>query len=83
MRMVALQIRHVSEATRDALAREARRRNTSLQDFLLRVVEREAAEARRREWLDERRTDPNRPRPTIGLDVIVDVIQQGREARGA
>lgn len=81
--MVALQIRHVSDATREVLAREAKRRNTSLQDFLLSVVEREAAEARRREWLDERRSDPRRTRPMIGLDVIVNVIQQGREARGA
>jgi len=83
MRMVALQIRNVSDATRDVLAREARRRNTSLQELLLEVVEREAAHARRREWLDERRSDAGRERPAVGLDLIVEMIQQGREARGA
>ncbi len=82
-RMVAIQIRNVSEASRDVLAREAKRRNTSLQELLREVVEREAANARRREWLDERRSDANRDRPSVGLDLIVEMIQQGREARGA
>lgn len=81
--MVAIQIRNVSEASRDVLAREAKRRNTSLQELLLEVVEREATNARRREWLDERRSDVNRERPAVGLDLIVELIQQGREARGA
>ncbi|HET8957853.1 MAG TPA: hypothetical protein VFM95_05300 [Microcella sp.] len=81
--MVAIQIRNVSESSRDVLAREAKRRNTSLQELLREVVEREAASARRREWLDERRSDANRDRPSVGLDLIVEMIQQGREARGA
>ncbi|TQM23403.1 hypothetical protein [Microcella putealis] len=81
--MVAIQIRNVSEASRDVLAREAKRRNTSLQELLREVVEREAANARRREWLDERRSDANRDRPSVGLDLIVEMIQQVREARGA
>lgn len=80
--MVALQIRNVSDDTRDALAREAKRRNRSLQELLLEVVEREAAYARRREWLDERRSHSGRQRPAVGLDLIVEMIQQGRAARG-
>lgn len=48
---VALQIRNVSEATRDVLAAEARARGQSLQLFLADVLEREAASARNRAWV--------------------------------
>lgn len=41
--MVALQIRDVPPAVREALAREARRRGQSLQAYLLDIVEAEAA----------------------------------------
>jgi antitoxin FitA len=44
--MVALQIRDVPEAVRDALVAQAKARGQSLQAFLLDLVEREASRSR-------------------------------------
>jgi hypothetical protein len=52
---VAIQIRNVPDATRDALAAEAEARGQSLQLFLADVLEREAASARNRAWVRGRR----------------------------
>ncbi len=81
--MVALQVRDVSDAVRDLLAEEAQRRGQSLQVFLLHVLEREAASASNRRWIEQNRTDPRRPRAHIGSDRIVDAIEKARESRGA
>jgi hypothetical protein len=55
--MVALQIRDVPTPLRDALAAAARERSESLQEYLLHLLEREAAalENRRllRDWTDK------------------------------
>jgi hypothetical protein len=52
---VAIQVRNVPEATRDALAAEAEERGVSLQLFLADVLEREAASARNRAWVRSKR----------------------------
>jgi hypothetical protein len=52
---VAVQIRNVSEQTRDALAAEAEERGLSLQLFLADILEREAASARNRAWVRSKR----------------------------
>ena len=57
-RMVALQIRHVPDTIRDALVDEARRRQHSLQVYLLDVLAHEAALASNRRWLERHRNDP-------------------------
>ena len=49
--MVAIQVRDVSDQSRDALAAEAERRGLSLQMFLHDVLEREAASARNIAWV--------------------------------
>ncbi|MEO8263155.1 MAG: hypothetical protein ABI566_11365 [Pseudolysinimonas sp.] len=51
--MVAIQVRDISDVTRDALAAEAERRGQSLQLFLHDVLEREAASARNIAWARE------------------------------
>jgi len=56
--MVAIQIRDVPEAVRDALAGEADARGQSLQMFLSEVLEREARLVRNRAWLDRIRDAP-------------------------
>lgn len=52
---VAIQVRNVPEATRDALAAEAEARGQSLQLFLADVLEREAASAHNRAWVRSKR----------------------------
>lgn len=83
VRMVALQIRDVPDSVRDLLAEEAKRRGTSLQGYLLEVLEREAASASNRRWLDEMRGRARRTRSTIGADEIVEAIAEARRERGA
>ncbi len=80
-RMVALQIRDVPDDVRDLLAEEAKRRGTSLQGYLLDVLEREAANAHNRRWLEKHRSDSTRPRSGMGADEIVAVIREARERR--
>jgi hypothetical protein len=53
--MVAIQVRDVSDESRDALAAEAERRGQSLQLFLHDVLEREAASARNIAWVHSKR----------------------------
>jgi hypothetical protein len=53
--MVAIQVRDISDASRDALAAEAQRRGQSLQMFLHDVLEREAASARNIAWVESKR----------------------------
>ena len=79
--MVALQIRDVPVSVHNLLADEAKRRGTSLQGYLLEVLEREAATASNRQWLELHRSDPNRPRTGIGADEIVATIREAREGR--
>lgn len=52
---VAIQVRNVPEAIRDALAAEAEARGQSLQLFLADVLQREAASARNRAWVRGKR----------------------------
>jgi hypothetical protein len=59
--MVAIQVRDVSQRSRDALAAEAERRGVSLQVFLHEVLEREAASARNIAWVLGKRS-AQRPR---------------------
>jgi len=56
--MVALQIRDVPDTMRDALVNEARRREQSLQAYLLDVLAHEVAVASNRRWLEHHRSDP-------------------------
>lgn len=71
---VALQIRDVSDETRNALAAEARRRGQSVQAYLLDLVEREARSLR----------NPEAFTRTEGLRVVldqdpVDLVREGRD----
>jgi antitoxin FitA len=75
--VVAIQVRGVSDAVRDALAGEADRRGVSLQVYLAEVLEREAASARNLAWLREA---ANRQRP-IGRSTTRDEIRQGWQER--
>lgn len=59
--MVAIQVRDVSEQSRDALAAEAERRGQSLQNFLHEVIEREAASARNIAWVLSKRSAQQAP----------------------
>lgn len=81
--MVALQIRDVPDSVRDLLAEEAKRRGQSLQVYLLEVLEREAANASNRRWLDTMRSRADRGRSTIGAEEIVAAIAEARRERGA
>ncbi len=76
--MVAIQVRDVSQETRDALAGEAERRGQSLQFFLSEILEREAASAR-----NVARVEAARGRkPMIKGNVSVrELIEQGNEER--
>jgi hypothetical protein len=56
--MVAIQVRDVPDAVREALAAEADARGQSLQVFLSEVLEREARLARNRAWLKRTRDNP-------------------------
>ncbi len=80
--MVALQIRDVPVVMRDLLAEEAKRRGQSLQVYLLEVLEREAASASNRRWLDTMRSRADRARSAIGADAIVAAIAEARQERG-
>jgi len=82
-RMVALQIRDVPDTIRDALVNEARRREQSLQVYLLDVLAHEAAVASNRRWLERHRSDPSRSRRAVDPQQIVDDIVSARQARGA
>ncbi|MBX3195245.1 MAG: hypothetical protein KF727_09145 [Microbacteriaceae bacterium] len=65
--MVAIQVRDISDESRDALAAEAERRGQSLQMFLHDVLEREAASARNIAWVLSKRSaqrPPNEPSTT-------------------
>lgn len=75
--MVAIQVRGVPDAVRDALAGEADRRGVSLQVFLAEVLEREAASARNLAWLREA---ASRQRPT-GRSTTRDEIREGWRER--
>ncbi|MBA8848458.1 hypothetical protein [Microcella alkalica] len=79
--MVALQIRDVPDSVRDLLAEEARRRGTSLQGYLLEVLEREAADASNRRWLAAMRRRADRGRSAIDADAIVAAIADARRER--
>ncbi|HWH97738.1 MAG TPA: hypothetical protein VNS80_05175 [Pseudolysinimonas sp.] len=72
--MVAIQIRDVPDAVRDALAGEAERRGVSLQSFLADVLEREAASARNLAWL---RSVAERQRPQASSSPTRDDIRDG------
>lgn len=72
--MVAIQVRGVSQETRDALAGEAERRGQSLQLFLGEVLEREAASAQNLSWVAEMR---GRQIPAEGAPSSRDTIRSG------
>jgi len=76
--MVALQIRDVPDTMRDALVNEARRREQSLQAYLLDVLAHEAAFASNRRWLEHHRSDPSRSRRSVDPQQIVDDIVSAR-----
>jgi len=79
--MVALQVRGVSEAVRSALASEAERRGESLQVFLLDVLEREAGNARNRDFVRRYRGPFSDGRDTT-VDVV-EVIHRDRRRDGS
>jgi hypothetical protein len=77
--MVAIQVRDVPDAVRDALAAEADSRGQSLQVFLSEVLEREARLARNRAWLKRTRDNPI---ARIAADESsADLIRRQREER--
>jgi len=76
--MVAMQVRDVSEETRQALAGEAERRGQSLQLFLSQVLEREAASARNLAWLAKASA---RPRRRDDGPTSRELIEAGRRER--
>lgn len=79
--MVAIQVRDVPDAVRDALAAEAESRGQSLQVFLSEVLEREARLARNRAWLTDIRDSPiARVESEVGT---AELIGQERAARTA
>ena len=79
--MVALQIRNVPEAVRDALVERARSRGQSLQAFLLSVVEDEADRSRNLDVLERfsGRSDGSR----LTADQAVGEIHRSRAERDA
>jgi hypothetical protein len=74
--MVAIQVRDVSERSRDALAAEAERRGLSLQVFLHEVIEREAAAARNIAWVLSKQSAQ---RPSAGPSTTRDEIRRINE----
>lgn len=76
--MVAIQVRDISEESRDALAGEAARRGLSLQLFLHDVLEREAASARNLAWVESKRPQQRRAQ---GLSTTRDTIREGWRER--
>lgn len=79
--MVAIQVRDVPAAVRDALAAAADARGQSLQVFLSEVLEREARLARNRAWLTEIREAPI---ARVESEVrTAELIRQQREDRTA
>jgi len=87
--MVALQILDVPDSVRDLLAEEAKRREQSLQVFLLNMLdmldmlEREAASTSNRRWLERHRSDASGQRRAVSAQEIVDSIAAARAERGA
>jgi len=81
--MVALQIRDVPDSVRDLLAEEAKRRDQSLQAFLLDMLEREAASMSNRRWLERHRSHASRRRRAVSAQEIVDSIAAARAELGA
>jgi len=71
--MVAIQVRDVSDGSRDALAAEAERRGQSLQVFLHEVIEREAASARNIAWVLSKRSAQQ---PPVGPSTTRDEIRR-------
>jgi antitoxin FitA len=76
--MVAIQIRDVSQASRDALAAEAEQRGQSLQVFLHDLLEREAAAARNVAWVREM---AKRPRVVKTGPTTRELIDAGHRER--
>jgi hypothetical protein len=76
--MVAIQIRDVSDQSRDALAHEAERRGQSLQMFLHEVLEREAASARNIAWVLSKRGAQKAP---TGPSTTRDEVRAGWRER--
>lgn len=78
--MVAMQVRDVPDAVRLALVREAESRGQSLQMFLLDVLEREASNARNRDFLRSYRgpfADGRRARVDIEAALRTDRSRDG------
>jgi hypothetical protein len=76
--MVAIQVRDISDQSRDALAAEAERRGQSLQIFLHEVLEREAASARNVAWVREM---AKRPRVRRAGPTARELIDAGHRER--
>lgn len=76
--MVAIQVRDISDQSRDALAAEAERRGQSLQLFLHGILEREAASARNVAWVREMAT---RPRVPLTGPTTRELIEAGHRVR--
>jgi hypothetical protein len=76
--MVAIQVRDISDESRDALAAEADYRGVSLQVFLHDILEREAASARNVAWV---RAQRGRAPMYEGGPSTRELIEQGRRER--
>lgn len=77
--MVAIQVRDISDGSRDALAAEAERRGQSLQVFLHDVLEREAASARNIAWVNEMAKRPRVPRSGRTTRELIDAGHRERD----
>lgn len=77
--MVAIQVRDVPEASRDALAGEATRRGLSLQVFLHDVLEREAASARNIAWVRDMAKRPRVPRTGPSTRELIEAGHRERD----
>lgn len=78
--MVAIQIRDVPDDVRDALVREAARRDQSLQSLLMDILRREADSAKNLALLEHWKAEP----PIVAgepIDIPA-VIRDGRRERG-
>jgi hypothetical protein len=76
--MVAIQVRDISDESRDALAAEADYRGVSLQVFLHDILEREAASARNVAWVRAKRALQC---PPDGPSTTRDLIREGWRER--